>query len=171
MWTHISNLKKIRTERAGVIPYVIINDNIYFLLGIDRLTKELTDFGGGVKIFENTLGGAIREFKEETNTIFGNSIYCYNSFANALAITDKKKMTIIFLRLDPMWFNTAKDIFDEKKQHAPNINYKEIDYLIWVHKNRFNKILLFNNFPIKMWKKIQNFLHNNISYKFYELLK
>lgn len=58
-----------RPLRAGIIPYYISRrGNLFFGLGVDRKSNDLTDFGGVVmsKKGENAIEAAIREFKEET---------------------------------------------------------------------------------------------------------
>ena len=43
------NFSKIKPKRAGFILYTLYKGNIYFLIGIDSKTHELTDFAGTVK--------------------------------------------------------------------------------------------------------------------------
>lgn len=47
---HIDKLRKVTKEvrRVGVIPYKIVNDKIYWLMGITK-NGQFSDFGGGVK--------------------------------------------------------------------------------------------------------------------------
>ena len=68
------DLTQIKPQRAGVIIYTIHNNNIYFGLGLDSKSHDLTDFGGGVSYKKdcNAVRGALREFKEETLSIFEN---------------------------------------------------------------------------------------------------
>ena len=167
----------VYTDRAGVIPYVMVNEHIYFLLGRDNKTKELTDFGGGVKITECTLMGAMREFREETNQIFDSTIYNLSQLTDFFVISDNKNMTIIFLPIDNKWLNIASNKFLKNKKHAPNKAYREIDSLIWLHENRFKQVLKHSSKTNKyykqniMWTKVQQFLLSYISDQFYALLK
>lgn len=66
------NLEYVKPQRAGVIIYTVVNGSIYFGLGLDSRTHDLTDFGGGVyyKLDTNAIRGALREFEEETLGIF-----------------------------------------------------------------------------------------------------
>ena len=66
---NIKNLQGKKTIRAGVIPYTLTNENLYFLFGVDEASNDFTDFGGGVKTDEDCIEGAIREFKEETRVV------------------------------------------------------------------------------------------------------
>ena len=58
---------------AGVIPFVTGKDNIYFLLQTTftgRKAGYLNDFGGGLGAGENYRQTAVREFIEETETMY-----------------------------------------------------------------------------------------------------
>jgi ADP-ribose pyrophosphatase YjhB (NUDIX family) len=78
-----SILLKTPTDKAtiGIIPYCIKNNQIYLLLGrerIDGIKKEragkFSDFGGGVELDGTTLiQNAIRELKEES---IGQIVIC-----------------------------------------------------------------------------------------------
>jgi len=73
------DLNVVKPQRAGVIMYTKINDLLYFGLGVDTLSGEYTDFGGGIsykdKNDKNVIEGALREYNEETLGIFGNLNY------------------------------------------------------------------------------------------------
>lgn len=64
--------------RAGVILFSTTHDGgretLWFGLGTDSQSHDLTDFGGGVsytRMRETAVQGALRELKEETLGIFG----------------------------------------------------------------------------------------------------
>jgi hypothetical protein len=59
-----------RFSRSGIIPYTIINNKKFFCLGVDTTYGTLTDFGGGVKKYENFVEAACRELEEESLGIF-----------------------------------------------------------------------------------------------------
>jgi len=65
--------KMRKPSRAGIIIYSKFQDKVLFCVGVDRKSKELTDFGGGVsyKLDKDALTGAIREFTEESLGVFG----------------------------------------------------------------------------------------------------
>lgn len=75
-------------SRAGVFPYFIENEKVYFVLSVDALTDELSDFGGKVARFENDWKiTASRELKEESCNVFGisskkldSSIFTHDGF-------------------------------------------------------------------------------------------
>lgn len=67
-------------RRSGVIPYIKIDDEIYFGLSVDSTYTnrnlqnseyDLGDFGGGIEIGESIVTGAIREWAEESLSYFG----------------------------------------------------------------------------------------------------
>lgn len=66
------NLKYVQPTRAGIIIYTVYNNAVYFGLGLDSKTHDLTDFGGTVKykMDGDVVKGALREFTEETLDIF-----------------------------------------------------------------------------------------------------
>ena len=83
-----AQLAQTKSTRASVLPYVIKNDGnqrkIYFLFGIDRETGDITDLGGGVKRDEFSLEAGLREFREESDEIFG-TIYSFHWLLNGTA--------------------------------------------------------------------------------------
>ena len=92
-----SNL--VKPHRSGVILYTIYNNIIYFGLGLDSKTHELTDFAGGVYYNNNetSIIGGLREFKEETLDIFEQ--VTIDMIQDSLCIYDDKNM-VIFIRID-----------------------------------------------------------------------
>lgn len=93
-----SELLNKHSNRAAVIPYIIKNidsDNseIWFLMGIHKKTKEITDFGGGVKKGENDLSAALRELHEETRDIFKDTITTTDNFLNCISVSTTQTNT------------------------------------------------------------------------------
>lgn len=65
----------LKAMGSGIIPYTIINDQIYFLLQklispIKRKDSGWVDFGGKKDANESTITTATREFSEETSCLF-----------------------------------------------------------------------------------------------------
>lgn len=157
VFAHI--LRTIVTNRSGVIPYIYEGGKLYFLLGVDRKTNELTDLGGGVKKGENSLSAAIREFKEESRSSFNKKYYRANTYALAPAVHDKDhKMSVIFLPVHTRWFLMAPVIFKEIQTK------KKTDELVdirWYQLEEFMSIL-FDPRNKLMWKMVQKFFITNI---------
>lgn len=62
-----------RLIRSGIIPYTIINKQIYYAFGIEEKVAALGDFGGHKENVDfDCLDAAIREYEEECFSIFGN---------------------------------------------------------------------------------------------------
>ena len=73
-YVHNLNLQIINPPRAGIILYTKYNNVVYFGLGVDISSHDLTDFGGKRRSNENCLECALREFNEETCDIFAAAI-------------------------------------------------------------------------------------------------
>lgn len=130
------NWTKYRPQRAGVIPYTVLEDKLLFAFGLDSNFRELTDFGGGVsyKKDKTAIVGALREFKEESLGIFGDlnpkdmgkSFVVYNS-----------DMMIIFFRteVDPKEKNT---LFQDRLKEEEN---PEVCDVVWLNEEELRKSL------------------------------
>ena len=58
---------------AGIIPYIKLNGQIYFLLGFEISNKKWSGFVGGYEPKDkNIITTAIREFNEESGMVFNN---------------------------------------------------------------------------------------------------
>ncbi len=68
----LSTIDSVSARRAGVIPYTTIGSSLYFCLGIDTVTGDYTDFGGGYSSRRDSspVATAIRELNEESQKIF-----------------------------------------------------------------------------------------------------
>lgn len=99
-------------KRAGVIVYTVHNNELYFLLGIDRRTREFTDFGGGCKQSETLLESAWREFGEESCDIFKNFL-TPRDLQCSVAVTNPARDTAIFFVYVPdKWLFHAETKFN-----------------------------------------------------------
>jgi hypothetical protein len=149
--------------RAGVIPFTVYERRIYFLLGIDRRTRELTDFGGGIKSSETIADAAFREFNEETIKIFKS--VNKDHIKQSPAVTNSAKNTaIFFLRVNPEWLNLAETEFIRcQKQYKDVKKYNELIGVKWVIDTDF-KLVAFDRKNQCMWKRIQNILRWNTNW-------
>jgi len=55
---------------AGIVPYRIQGDEIYFLLGLEKSNGKWSGFVGNSEKYESTVQTAVREFNEETSLVF-----------------------------------------------------------------------------------------------------
>jgi hypothetical protein len=144
----------INVMRAGIIPYTVKHNMFYFLMGVDRRTRELTDFGGGVKINESLIDGALRELHEESCEIFVNTITKDLLIKSPVLIN--KNSAIFFVCIDDIWLNKAEIAFKEAQENL--ILFKKHIELIgvkWIDGNYF-KSIAFDRHNRCMWSRIQN---------------
>jgi hypothetical protein len=153
-----------KPKRAGVIPYTIRDSKLYFLLGVDRASRDLTDFGGGVKGTESAIDTAFRELMEETCELFGNTINKDELLNSPVITTRSGKMAIFFLYVDPNWLYHAEPIFRACQSRLYKIKkYNEMLGIKWVVDIDF-KIIAFNRYNQSMWKRVQNILSFNTNW-------
>lgn len=55
---------------AGIVPYIIVDKILYFLLGLEKSRNNWSGFVGSCENGEQIMDTAIREFHEETAMIF-----------------------------------------------------------------------------------------------------
>jgi len=130
------NWSKLRPARAGVVPYIIKEDNLLFAFGLDSKFRELTDFGGGVsyKRDKTAVVGALREFREESLGVFedldpkdvGECFVMYNT-----------NMMIVFLPVDVNPKEKNK-LFHEKLKEE---EIPEVCDIIWLSEKELNESL------------------------------
>jgi 8-oxo-dGTP pyrophosphatase MutT (NUDIX family) len=82
-----SNTKKFA---AGIVPYIILENKKYFLLGLERSNNLWSGFVGGSEPNETIEQTALREFNEETARIFEE----YIPFIESELIKTKPTMDI-----------------------------------------------------------------------------
>lgn len=156
-----------KTQRAAVLPYTVIftkdGPSIYFLMAVDSRTGDITDLGGGVKKYECSLTAALREFKEETNEIFGNIYEDVNAASTYVAFVHNK-MSVLFLPVGEEWFAKASPLF--KKQKNDKRSCREVSKLLWLREDTFGKLLESK----KMWNRLRSFYKCVFHKKLLELL-
>ena len=121
------NFSKTRVQRAGFILYTLYKGNIYFMIGIDSKTHELTDFAGGIKYKtdRHVLSGAIRELQEETLDMF--EPVTYDDVKDCITIYDDKNLVIFMpTSLDPdtvccEFNNKYREAIEKKKFEDPEV--------------------------------------------------
>lgn len=161
-----SELSRISTDRAAVVPYIFKNGVLYFLLGVDSQYGELTDFGGGVKggiRKETSLAAALREFREESDEVFGDIYFDVNDTATKVAVLEDRMCTL-FLPLEKRWHIDAPKLFEERRddperRRTRKKSHKEVKELLWFTEDEFSRLLRPRN--DKMWGRIKNFYRRN----------
>lgn len=113
--------------RAGVIPYAIVEGEIYWLMGNNKYNRW-SDFGGGCKISkrETPYSCLIREATEETNGLLTEAIKSSIEKGEGLyfwAARSKKGVVVDHLLFVPIQY----------QEHLPELkDNPEIDHLLWV---------------------------------------
>ena len=159
-------LSNIYTARAGVLPFTIRNEYIYFLLAVDCGTQEYCDFGGGRKKYETSLSTSLREFKEETRNILPSHYYDQNYVSNCISIVDGTKNAITFIPLQEIH---CTDIF--QKFECTTLSHKsnmEISNMCWVSGTNLNNMVKHKDRVL--WKKLRFVLENINTRELYEHL-
>lgn len=162
-----------RTIRSGVIPYTVQNDTIHFLFGRDKKSGDLCDFGGGRKKDESSHDAAIREFKEESNCIFGD--YKRSDLSDAVGLLcRRRKNMIFFLPVGTQWLESAPGAFEARNRQYPN---KEIAQVKWIDESLYTSLIYEKNNngfqSERIWEKLRFFLfkHSNDRNRFFSTLK
>lgn len=146
---------KIHPNRSGVIPYVRIKDHVYFLMGVDTNTGELSDFGGGVKAYENALSGGLRECMEEIRWIlsFGDFDVIKHGF---MSEKSKQQICIMFAKVkDETFFKNAKNRFHDKSESR---HFHEMADVVWIRDDEMLKICRLTHRNSNMWQRIRHVL-------------
>ncbi len=162
-------LSKKRTLRASVIPYIVLGETIYFLLAQDKKSKQITDFGGGVKKYESSMSGALREFREESREIFEGTIYtCHNNKVLDIALI-KDNMSVLFVPIDEKWYGNATSVFNSSNKKDGV--FGEVSKIFWVSSDQFVNIFENTDVKNKMWIRLQRFYRSTYDCNVPDLLK
>lgn len=158
------NLEYVRPQRAGIIIYTVTNGSIFFGLGLDSRTHDLTDFGGGVyyKLDINVLRGATREFEEETLEIF--EPFTIEDIKQCPVIYDDNNLIVfVHLDIDPdatcSAFNEKyKQIVDKQHFYSDKMRYirePEVCGITWLTWEEFRYVIETKGI---MFSRVQKFL-------------
>ncbi len=148
-----------RPQRAGVIIYTKINNELFFGFGVDSIYNELTDFGGHLdRKDKNAITGALREFKEESLGLFD---YTYEQVENNI-ITYDDKMAILFIKVDE-----SPEMINQKFKNKLMLRSKvEVNNIVWLSLDELLKEL--NKDHSVIYTRVKNHLIK--SKNFYDLL-
>jgi len=146
--------------RSAIVPYTIAENSdgiceLWFFFGIDTASKDLTDFGGGVKRHENVITGGYRELNEETKGIFKNVIKI-EDLERSVGATIKSRanqMSVLFVPIGREWIKKASVLFEEAKINTSDCN--EIFRVEPINENSF--LQLIHSSDSIMWKNIRRF--------------
>lgn len=184
-----AHLAQTKSSRASVLPYIIKNNNgmrkLYFLLGIDRETGDITDLGGGVKRDEFSLEAGLREFREESDEIFGNIYDHPNDYMRNIALSDHD-MCVLFVPLAVEWYDEAVQLFEKRKTDLFPVDgickkksHCEIERLVWIDEDSFLDMIRSRTGSCKLpnisnrqiWTRIQKFYRRKMNRELREALR
>nr|QBK85548.1 MAG: NUDIX hydrolase [Marseillevirus LCMAC101] len=185
-----AQLAQIKSSRASVLPYIVKNNDgrkkIYFLLGIDKESGDITDLGGGVKRDEFSLEAGLREFREESDEIFGNIYDHPNDYMRNIALSSHD-MCVLFVPLAAEWYDKAAPLFEQRKGDPfPSIDgtnkkksHCEIERLVWIDEDSFLELIGSRTGSCKLpdicdrqiWSRLQKFYRRKINKDLKEALK
>lgn len=142
-------------KRCGVIPYTKYKNSIWFGLGIDRRSGDVTDFGGSFeyKKDRDCIDAALREFSEESLNVFG-IVERHLIYNNIIAFDDENLIIFIPIEIDPF---VSKKAFEEY-----NYSKSEMSKIIWIRKDHFKEIILGKLEGYKMYSKVRGILNLDI---------
>lgn len=159
------DLKLTNIKRAGVIIYTFRDGVIYFGLGLDAKTHDLTDFGGTVtyKLDKNFVQGALREFQEETLELFDP--LKIDDVQDCQAIYDEENIIIFIpINLDP---DIICQEFNNIYQKYTSTDRVEICGITWLNCEEFINSINSENI---MFSRIKALLFNGNIEKYIDLL-
>jgi len=150
------NLDVVKPQRGGGLFYYMEDQKLYFGLGRDAKTGEITDFAGGIKYKrnENAITGSIREFNEETLNIcelkVDEAIYFY-------CIYDINNITLLIPVINKQLISST---FNEMKTHFTSQNLEVTD-IIWLTEEELFYLL---NHTDKIYKRFGDFFKTNFPF-------
>jgi len=149
------NWAKVVADRSGVIPFTIQDRELYFCLGIDRKTSDLTDFAGQRKATDpSSLWTGIREFREESKGAFGN-LYSESKFQDAKCLLPSWRINHVtfFLEVPLETAQRTRELFT----HAVK-EQDEMLALVWIPAKDFWDLIFSRE--SKLYSVVKNFLQS-----------
>jgi len=153
--------KDAKFIRAGIIPYTIINNIVFFAFALESNLASIADFGGHRESFEkDALDSAIREYAEESLNVFGilNRDIVQDNYVIEGEDTAQILLPISPNNLYNYSISFKNLIKDDIKHEAQNI--------IWLTKNQLFSIIHLNNTKnttfILMYYRIHKVIEKNL---------
>jgi hypothetical protein len=142
----LSNPKIAHIRRCGTVFYTVISGQIYFCLGRDKESGDLTDFGGARKRNENPIECAVRESNEESRYSFATLTVadvqdCFCLYNSAMLIIFIPIITDSDNIITVTSYNFNNRVFLPEQQKFYKC-YNEVSELYWLSENDINMLLL-----------------------------
>ena len=161
------DIAKCTQTRAGIIVYTIINNDLFFIVGIDTDSNDITDFGGGVNIKkgETVIKGGLRELMEESLGVFG--FIKEEELLNCITVFNETSL-IIFI---PLKLNPYR-IYEEFIKRIQFVEKPEVKGLAFLNVGQFITLIKGNLVQgLTMYSKIQSILFQALEkFNFIKLL-
>lgn len=162
------NWNDIKPQRGGVIIYTVRDNQVYFGLGIDAKTGDITDFGGGIRYKRDgdAINGSLREFMEESLCVFGSF---ESEMIQENMVLYSKLMCIIFIHLE-LDIERMTEIFNQRIKIA---KISEMSGMIWITQEQLSQLIQTGHIEIndvnkKLYSRVRRFLIQNPN--FYDYL-
>jgi len=131
---------------AGIIPYIIQNGNLYFLLGLEASNNKWSGFVGGSEPRETEIQTAIRELTEESALIFsGINGYIIKKITNTNPVIEEtstgKTVYLYFIEFPETSFdeNLLNEHFEYNKKQFNRPEFHEKKKLKWFSLNEIKR--------------------------------
>lgn len=133
------NISKIENERAGIIPYLRTKEGIKFCMGIDKKTRELTDFAGIKSTFDRDVDDtALRQCRSKSLFTFNFTRKDLESM-KTLYVFDEKSL-IIFVDLTSLGLN-EEDYIRLFNENLCKIKCPKLAGIAWISSKDVIKII------------------------------
>jgi 8-oxo-dGTP pyrophosphatase MutT (NUDIX family) len=123
----------MQSYAAGIVPYRVQGDEIYFLLGLEKSNGKWSGFVGSSEKYESVVQTAIREFNEETSMIFQDYLkFFYDACVATKPVIEKtpsgKPVYIWFIEC---YIETNLAQFSTNQMYLQDPSFKEKTKLQW----------------------------------------
>jgi len=144
---YISKIKDLQLDnsfkriRGGIILYCIHPNGTTMLgMGIDRISKEITDFGGGIKRDETFIEGSLREFNEESLDVFCD-VVTHELLEDSYGIVGKN-LIIIFAKVPYEIYYQRTELFTQKYLNSVSMSKSvEVIAIVWIKREILEKLI------------------------------
>jgi len=139
----------METFAAGIVPYILIENECYYLLGLEKSNNLWSGFVGGSEKNETITDTALREFNEETVFIFEEYIpFIKLELSNTIPYKDTtstgKNVYIYFIKFPIESQEKIKDFMNKKSKYEED-HYHEKSILRWftIHEIKESKKIFY----------------------------
>ena len=123
-------------------------------------SKELGDFGGGIRQSETGLQGGYREWMEESRNIFAAE-YPSEEYLKGNPALLNEGMAVVFVQVSSEWYETASELF--LRSGTGKKCSDEVSEVVWVDERTFTRMIYSYSRSASgrssdvLWKKVQIF--------------